>query len=419
MAASMCDVFSFCVGVAGRARVAVEVRFVSSAKGKGLFATQPIQKGETIFIERPLVAAQFLWNALYRYRGEHISPTPEGCWAQQPLRMEETCDHCLRALEKAEENAQRLTGKPGQVLPHPELCTVRKDLHQNCPHCQVTYCSTECLLAAAEQYHRVLCPGPSQDDPLHPLNKLQEAWRSVHYPPETASIMLMARMVATVKQAKDKDRWIRLFSQFCNKTANEEEEIVHKLLGDKFKGQLELLRRLFTEALYEEALSQWFTPDGFRSLFALVGTNGQGIGTSSLSQWVRACDALELKPQDREQLDAFIDQLYKDIETGNHSCVPNAETSFPENNFLLHVTALEDIKPGEEICISYLDCCQRERSRHSRHKILRENYLFVCSCPKCLAEADEPNMTSEEEDDEEDEEGEPEDAELGDEMTDV
>ncbi|XP_020739021.2 protein-lysine N-trimethyltransferase SMYD5 [Odocoileus virginianus] len=418
MAASMCDVFSFCVGVAGPARVAVEVRFVSSAKGKGLFATQLIRKGETIFVERPLVAAQFLWNALYRYRA---------------------CDHCLRALEKAEENAQRLTGKPGQVLPHPELCTVRKDLHQNCPHCRVTYCSAECRLAAAEQYHQILCPGPSQDDPAHPLNKLQEAWRSVHYPPETASIMLMARMVATVKQAKDKDRWIRLFSQFCNKTANEEEEIVHKLLGDKFKGQLELLRRLFTEALYEEALSQWFTPDGFRSLFALVGTNGQGIGTSSLSQWVHACDALELKPQDREQLDAFIDQLYKDIEaaTGeflncegsglfmlqsccNHSCVPNAETSFPENNFLLHVTALEDIKPGEEICISYLDCCQRERSRHSRHKILRENYLFVCSCPKCLAEADEPNMTSEEEEEEEEEEeGEPEDAELGDEMTDV
>lgn len=32
MAASMGDVFSFCVGVAGKARVAVEVRFVSSAK---------------------------------------------------------------------------------------------------------------------------------------------------------------------------------------------------------------------------------------------------------------------------------------------------------------------------------------------------------------------------------------------------
>lgn len=125
---------------------------------------------------------------------------------------------------------------------------------------------------------------------------------------------------------------------------------------------------------------------------------------------------------------------------GNHSCIPNAETSFPDNNFLLHLTALEDIEAGEvrqtrageaggslpspqtpalylficpatgqfpgwgefqpsstelpldpafprgfwggsqpgpfsfcsqEICISYLDCCQRERSRHSRNKILR------------------------------------------------
>uniref|UniRef100_A0A5F8H6R0 SET domain-containing protein n=1 Tax=Monodelphis domestica TaxID=13616 RepID=A0A5F8H6R0_MONDO len=70
MAASMCDMFSFCVGAAGLARGPVEVRFVSSAKGKGLFATRPVQKGETIFVERPLVASQFLWNALYRYRGK-------------------------------------------------------------------------------------------------------------------------------------------------------------------------------------------------------------------------------------------------------------------------------------------------------------------------------------------------------------
>ena len=44
----------------------------------------------------------------------------------------------FQTLEKAEENAQRLTGNPGQVLPHPELCTVRQDLHQSCPHCQVS-----------------------------------------------------------------------------------------------------------------------------------------------------------------------------------------------------------------------------------------------------------------------------------------
>jgi len=279
--------------------------------------------------------------------------------------------------------------------------------------------------------------GPSQDDPDHPVNKLQDAWRSMHYPPETSSIMLMARMVAVVKQAQGKGPWQKLFSHFCSRAANEEEEMAHKLLGEQFRGQLALLQSLFTAALYDDHLNRWFTPDGFRSLFSLVGTNGQGIGTSSLSRWVHACDALELPSQQRETLDSFIDQLYKDIEkaTGdflncegsglfllqsscNHSCIPNAEAAFPENNFLLHLSALTDIKPGEEICISYLDCCQRDRSRHSRHKTLRENYLFVCSCPKCVSQSDELDVTSEEEEEEEEGEG-AEGDDMEDEMTDV
>lgn len=38
--------------------------------------------------------------------------------------------------------------------------------------------------------------------------------------------------------------------------------------------------------------------------------------SSSLSQWVHACDALELPGQQREHLDSFIDQLYKDVDKG-------------------------------------------------------------------------------------------------------
>uniref|UniRef100_A0AAY4DK97 Protein-lysine N-trimethyltransferase SMYD5 n=1 Tax=Denticeps clupeoides TaxID=299321 RepID=A0AAY4DK97_9TELE len=375
MAAPQDDMFSLCVDPL-KVRQNVEVRFIDNVKGKGIFAKRDIRKGESIFTERPLISAQFLWNALYKYKA---------------------CEYCMRSLETAEENAQRLSGKPGLSLPRPELCRVRPDLQQACPQCQVMYCSAECRQAALDQYHRALCLGGSHEDPDHPVNKLQEAWRNVHFPPETSSIMLMAKMVATVKQ-----------------------------------GQLALLRGLFTTALYDEHLVRWFTPEGFCSLFSLVGTNGQGIGTSSLSQWVHACDALELPDQQREQLDAFIDQLYKDIEkeTGdflncegsglfllqsscNHSCVPNGEASFPDNYFLLHLTALSDVRAGEEICISYLDCCQRDRSRHSRHKILRENYLFVCSCSKCTSQADEPDVTSDEEED-----GEAE-GETEDEMTDV
>lgn len=44
-------------------------------QGKGLFAKRSIKKGETIFIERPLVSAQFLWNALYKYKGEMLVNT--------------------------------------------------------------------------------------------------------------------------------------------------------------------------------------------------------------------------------------------------------------------------------------------------------------------------------------------------------
>ncbi|XP_068181756.1 histone-lysine N-trimethyltransferase SMYD5 [Antennarius striatus] len=414
MAAPLPDMFSFCVDP-GTVAASVDVRFINNIKGKGLFAKRSIKKGETIFMERPLVSAQFLWNSLYKYKA---------------------CEYCLRALETAEENARRLSGIPDLSLPHPELCRVRPERHQACPQCQVMYCSSDCRQTAADLYHQVLCLGPSQEDPDHPINKLKDAWRSVHYPPETSSIMLMARMVAVVKQAKDKGHWQKLFSHFCSRAANEEEEIAHKLLGEQFKGQLALLHSLFKEALFDDDLNRWFVPDGFLSLFALVGTNGQGIGTSSLSQWVHACDALQLPTQQREQLDCFIDQLYKDIEkeTGdflncegsglfllqsscNHSCIPNAEASFPNNNFLLQLSALCDINPGEEICISYLDCCQRDRSRHSRHKILRENYLFVCSCLKCIAQMDELDVTSEEE--EGDAEGETEGDELEDEMTDV
>lgn len=41
-------------------------------QGKGLFATKNICKGETVFVERPVVSSQFLWNALYNYRGEQM-----------------------------------------------------------------------------------------------------------------------------------------------------------------------------------------------------------------------------------------------------------------------------------------------------------------------------------------------------------
>ncbi|ELU09739.1 hypothetical protein CAPTEDRAFT_159764 [Capitella teleta] len=332
----------------------------------------------------------------------------------------------MRALETAQEACRRLTGNACLELPHPDCCAVKKELHTTCPHCQVEYCSEDCREAAWLSHHQVLCLGSSRDDAEHPLNRMADFWRNVHYPPETCNIMLVARMVASIQQvpAQNPNELISRFHQFCRATVNEEEEIAHKLLGEQFKDQINTLCMMGNEAgLCKEQVQQWFSPEGFRSLVALIGTNGQGIGTSSLSVWVKNCEDLDLPEDEKRQLDAAIDRLYEDIDklsgdfincegsglyllqsTCNHSCMPNAEITFPHNNSTLAVKALSNIKTGEEICISYLDECALERSRHSRHKILRENYLFNCNCSKCESQLDEADVTSEEEmEDEEDE----------------
>ncbi|XP_005104832.2 SET and MYND domain-containing protein 5 [Aplysia californica] len=376
----------------------VSVKQISETKGKGLIARKSFKKGDVILEEKPVVCAQFSWNELYNYKA---------------------CEFCLRSLEKAEKMAQRLTGNTGVSLPHPECCQVDPSSFVQCPQCQVVYCSPACRDAAFSLYHQVLCMGSSREDPAHPLAVLGETWRSFHYPPETASIMLLAKMIAMIKQASDKGSVLSMFSGFISHTVNQQEHIAHKLLGEKFKVQREVLREQLAAILYEEAAQEWFTPEGFNSLVALIGTNGQGIGSSSFSSWVKATEQLSLSEQDKAELDNTVDKLYNDMwevsgqfldcegsglyqlqSASNHSCAPNAEVSFPHGDHTLVMVALEDIEPEQEINISYLSWCDLDIGRHSRHKALRENYLFQCSCQMCISQADDESCTSDDDEEE-------------------
>lgn len=67
--------------------------------------------------------------------------------------------------------------------------------------------------------------------------------------------------------------------------------------------------------------------------------------------------------------------LYSIESKANHSCIPNAQASFPYSNHVVKLIAIQDIQPGEEICISYLDECFLERSRHSRQKV----FIFLAN----------------------------------------
>ncbi|XP_051171373.1 histone-lysine N-trimethyltransferase SMYD5 [Leptopilina boulardi] len=380
----------------------VQVRIISNEKGKGLFALRSFKEGDTIFEEKPFICCQFSWNAEYGYLA---------------------CDNCLKPLETAEENVRRLSEKSNIILPYPECCETKTELITECELCGVKYCSNGCKIEALQRYHESLCLHSRSKNHLHPLVRLNDTWKQLHYPPETATVMLLARMVALINQSNDKDSIRFVLSQFCHRTINETQEIAHNLLGEKFVGQIDLLRKTMQNVLNTEFVQDWFTPEGFKSLLALVGTNGQGIGTSAFSRWVKNVTNLQLSDDQRMQVDKLIDKIYDDMEevvgtflnnegsglytlqsTINHSCLPNAVVEFPYSNSTLVLKVIRDIEPEEEICIAYLDECLLERSRHSRQKALSSQYLFICKCTRCLLQAEDPDVTSEEDYEDDDDE---------------
>ncbi|KAL0880318.1 hypothetical protein ABMA27_002770 [Loxostege sticticalis] len=369
-----------------------EVRTSNSKKGKGLFATKKFDQGDIILEEDPLISCQFAWNAAYRYLA---------------------CDHCMKPLETPEQNVRRLSCKPDIVLPHSNCVESNLECITSCDQCAVLYCSEACKQKAFATYHQTICYDTSNAQ--HPITILLEAWKQMHYPPETTSIMLLVRILAFIQQSPDPVDAASRIKQFCHRTVNEDAELVHKLLGEQFASQIGTLRDLTANVVSGEHAQEFLTPEGFCSLMALIGTNGQGIGTSPLAMWVNAVLELTMSDDERQQLDLFIDKLYQYVEeesgtflntegsglyqvqsASNHSCAPNAESLFPYGNHRIQLKATKPIMPGDEICISYLDECSLQRSRHSRQKELAQNYLFVCWCEKCSAQATEPDCTSEE-----------------------
>ncbi|XP_014213594.1 SET and MYND domain-containing protein 5 [Copidosoma floridanum] len=377
-----------------------DIRLVDNEKGKGLFAKTAYKVGDVILQENPVVCCQFAWNTDYKYRA---------------------CEYCMRPLESAEENARRLTGNSSLILPFPECCGTTKNSTTECELCGVQYCCLQCKGDALHQYHETLCLQTRECNQHHPLLQLKETWKQMHYPPETTTVMLLARIVAMVNQATDKSSILSIFSQFCHRTTNDTHEIAHKLLGEQFMGQIDILREMMQKTLNTADVANWFTPDGFRNLLALVGTNGQGIGTSPFSQWVKNVTNLNLDETQRTQVNKLIDRIYDEMDNVvgtflnsegsglyvlqssiNHSCLPNAIIEFPYSSSTLVVRAVRDIHPNQEICISYLDECQLKRSRHSRQKALSALYLFLCKCERCQEQTGDLNVTSDEDYDEDD-----------------
>lgn len=129
-------------------------------QGRCIYAKSAFKSGETIFEEEPLVVTQFSWNKAYGYLA---------------------CEYCMKPLETAEKNVQRLSHDVNISLTYPECCPIQEDLnnHTCCPQCGIKYCSENCFNLAVNKYHSTICLGEFVQDLKHPINRLNEEWKLV------------------------------------------------------------------------------------------------------------------------------------------------------------------------------------------------------------------------------------------------
>lgn len=79
-----------------------------------------------------------------------------------------------------------------------------------------------------------------------------------------------------------------------------------------------------------------------------------------------------------QQLFAIGEGTYPVASLFNHDCRPNAAILF--DGALLMVKAIDDIEPGHEITVAYVDIAH---SRRVRKQTLKDKYYFDCQCDRC------------------------------------
>lgn len=143
-----------------------------------------------------------------------------------------------------------MTNDPTIIIPNPEFCKIEQSLneHTRCVNCGVLYCNENCLNEAFSKYHQTLCLGDRINDLEHPLNKLTDAWKKMHYPPETCSILLLQKLFAMLKQSENRTELIAKLDEFQSISVNEDLMIFHKLLGESFSEQINVLFSLTKDA---------------------------------------------------------------------------------------------------------------------------------------------------------------------------
>ncbi|KAF6728329.1 N-lysine methyltransferase SMYD2-B [Oryzias melastigma] len=215
-----------------------------------------------------------------------------------------------------------------------DLCFRRKQGLARCGKCKKAfYCNASCQKADWAM-HKLECSA---------MVAFGENW----CPSETSR--LVARILAKKKLQKERcdSEKILLIGEMQSHLEDEDNEKKEKTEAD-----IAGLSRFFSKHLEVPSHRDLLT------LFSQVACNGFTIEDDELSHMGTA--------------------VYPDVALINHSCLPSVIVTF--NGTKAEVRAVQDMKPGDEVLISYIDLLYPTDDRKSR---LRESYYFTCECPEC------------------------------------
>jgi SET and MYND domain-containing protein len=75
--------------------------------------------------------------------------------------------------------------------------------------------------------------------------------------------------------------------------------------------------------------------------------------------------------------------LYEKLAFLNHSCKPNCIAVF--NGPTCSIRTISNVEKDDELCIAYTELM---RPQSVRHKELKEQYYFDCTCSRCVHETE-------------------------------
>lgn len=215
-----------------------------------------------------------------------------------------------------------------------EYCFTRTEGLARCGKCKKAfYCNVKCQKGDWSM-HKLECSA---------MNAFQENW----CPSETSR--LVARILAKKKMQRDQcaSEKMMLIGEMQSHVEDEDNERKERTEAD-----IAGLHRFYSKHL------EFPDHKDLLKLFSQVACNGFTIEDDELSHIGTA--------------------VYPDVALVNHSCLPSVIVTY--NGTSAEIRAVQDMKPGDEVLISYIDLLYPTDDRNNR---LRDFYYFTCDCLEC------------------------------------